>query len=93
MVDLAGVTRDFGSTRLASPRELAALGLGKGQISPFMNGSWPEEPLHLVCPSVMENRRVHTNNGQVGGWISFRPQDILFFLDRVIVSPISRTKP
>ena len=69
-------------------KDLWIYGLEKGRINPFTAKLYlgMGNTIHVVCVRVFENQFVHTNNDNVGGWLKLRPQEILHWVDNVMVA-------
>jgi prolyl-tRNA editing enzyme YbaK/EbsC (Cys-tRNA(Pro) deacylase) len=93
MVDVDALSSEVGPVQLVPRDELPKYGLQKGRVNPFTAEIYlGENHVHVICPMVFQNEKVHTNNDQVGGWIEFDPRQILHWVNRVRVHPISKPK-
>lgn len=79
-----------GPVSLMTIAQLKRYGLEKGRVNPFTAKRYlGPNVLHLICYRVFENELVHTNNDRLGGWISFKPQDLLHWVESACVHPVS----
>ena len=94
-VDCVRVSCELGVSRvrLMPLAELLAHGLEKGRVNPFTAAHYLGRVRHVVCDCVFANETVHTNNDRVGGWLSFKPQYLLHWLDDVCVRTVSVRSP
>lgn len=89
-VDERALSAVVGHVQLMAEAELRRCGLEKGRVNPFTAERYlGARCVHVICPSVFDNEYVNTNNDRVGGWVRFRPQYILHWVNRVRVHPIA----
>lgn len=94
MVNTTALKNEFGKIRMLSLEELRSSDLEKGRVNPFTVSTYlGPRIIHAICPSVFKNNLVHSNNDRVGGWIQFRPQEVIHFVPNVVVLPVSKPKP
>ncbi len=61
--------------RLARKEELSAFKVEKGTVNPLLVELWPLN--HVVSPSLLEEKVVYTNDGELDGYVRFDPRLIL----------------
>lgn len=93
-VDEKALADEVGPLQMVPQSEMARLGLEKGRVNPFTAELYlTDKPvIHVLCPLVFQIEQVHSNNDSVGGWITFRPQDVIHWVEHVRVHRISKTK-
>lgn len=94
MVDEEALSKIAGPVELVPAKELPNLGLEKGRMNPFTDKIYfkGHNLVHVVCPSVLDNEFVWTNDDTLTGSTKFRPEMLMHRLQPVELAPISKPR-